>query len=178
MLKEKGNASCDDWAWRQTPRGVKTPTQMYLLASLAANAEGGENAAQPSSYQICGFSLIKLMVVIAINSVVSTFVIPAYQNYAVSANSTKLGVHHRQASNWARAKMARLQSRLAGGGDSAQVSETRDEASEWVGAMLADVAGSDTASRSARPAFAVAAAGSADDAITLSVPHNPTDGNL
>ena len=104
MLKEKGNASCDDRAWRQTPRGVKTPTQMYLLASLAANAEGGENAAQPSSYQICGFSLIKLMVVIAINSVVSTFVIPAYQNYAVSANSTRLGVHHRQASNWARAK--------------------------------------------------------------------------
>ncbi len=151
---------------------------MYLLAPLAANAEGGENAAQPSSYQICGFSLIKLMVVIAINSVVSTFVIPAHQNYAVSANSTKLGVHHRQASNWARAKMARLQSRLAGGGDSAQVSETRDEASEWVGALLADVAGSDTASRSAGRAFAVAAAGSADDAITLSVPHNPTDGNL
>ena len=118
------------------------------------------------------------MVVIAINSVVSTFVIPAYQNYAVSANSTKLGVHYRQASNWARAKMARLQSRLAGGGDSAQVSETRDEASEWVGALLADVAGSDTASRSAGPAFAVAAAGSADDAITLSVPRNPADGNL
>ena len=58
------------------------------------------------------------------------------------------------------------------------ISETRDEASEWVGALLAHVAGSDTASRSAGPAFAVAAAGSADDAITLSVPHDPTDGNL
>lgn len=79
MLKEKGNASRNDWVWRQTPRGVKTTTQMYLLASLAANAEGGKNAAQPASYQICGFSLIELMVIIAINSVVSTFVIPAYQ---------------------------------------------------------------------------------------------------
>ena len=74
--------------------------------------------------------------------------------------------------------MVRLQSRLAGGGDSAQVSEIRDEASEWVSALLADVAGSDTVSPSAGRAFAVAAAGSADDAITLSVSGNPTDGNL
>ena len=118
------------------------------------------------------------MVVIAIISVVSTLVLPAYQNYAVSANSTKLGVHHRQASNWVRAKKARLRSRLAGGSDSAMISETRDEASEWVGALLADVAGSDMASQSAGPASAVAVAGSADDAITLSVPRNPTDGNL
>ena len=68
--------------------------------------------------------------------------------------------------------------RLAGGGDSAQVGETRDEASEWVSALLADVAGSGTASPSAGPAFAVAAAGAADHAITLSVSGNPTDGNL
>ena len=178
MLKEKGNASCDDCAWRQTPRGVKPTMQMYLLASLAANAEGGKNAAQHASYQICGFSLIELMAVIAIISVVSTFAIPDYQNYVVSANSTKLGVHHWQASNWVGAEMVRLQSRLAGGGHSAQVSEMRDEASEWVSALLADVADSDTASPSAGPAFAVAAAGSADDAITLSLSGNPTDGNL
>lgn len=74
--------------------------------------------------------------------------------------------------------MAKPQSRPAGAGDSAQVSETRDEASEWVGGLLADVAASDTASPCTGPAFAVAVAGSADDAITLSVPRNPTDGNL
>ncbi len=118
------------------------------------------------------------MVVIAITSVVSRFVIPAYQNYAVSANSTTLGLHHGQASNWVSAKMARLQSRPASGGDNARVSETRDEASEWVGGLLADVAASDTASPFTGPAFAVAVAGFADNAITLSVARNPTDGNL
>ena len=74
--------------------------------------------------------------------------------------------------------MAKPQSRPAGAGDSAQVSETRDEASELVGALLADVAASSTASPSAWPTLAAAVAGSADDAITLSVPRNPTDGNL
>ena len=87
-------------------------------------------------------------------------------------------MHYRQASNWVRAEMVELQSRLAGGGNSAQDSETIDEASLWVSALLADVAGSDTASPSAGPAFAIAAAGSADDAITLSASGNTTDGRL
>ncbi len=42
MLKEKENASCRDCAWRQTSQGVKPPTQIYLLAWLAASAEGGK----------------------------------------------------------------------------------------------------------------------------------------
>ena len=54
------------------------------------------------------------MIVIAIVSVVPIFAIPAYQNYIVSANSTKLSVHYRQAANWVRAEMVRLQSRLTG----------------------------------------------------------------
>ena len=66
--------------------------------------------------------------------------IPAYQNYVVSANSTKLNVHYRQAISWARTELVRLQTQLASGEAADGLEEEWDEAGEWVAALLADIA--------------------------------------
>lgn len=118
------------------------------------------------------------MIVIAIISVVTTFAIPAYQNYVVSANSTKLNVHYRQGVNWTRTEMARLQTQIAGGADVAEIEDARDEVAEWVNALLRDVAGAETASPLGGPAFAADAQNAAAGAITLSLKGAISDGSL
>lgn len=118
------------------------------------------------------------MIVIAIISVVTTFAIPAYQNYVVSANSTKLNVHYRQAISWARTELVRLQTQLASGEAADGLEEEWDEAGEWVAALLADIAGAETASPSGGPAFVAAAEDAAADAVTFVVQGAMSDGSL
>ena len=182
LKRSRSRSSLAEAKQHRLPYGKGPLTNIPAVFSTALirinDAYSSKITWRPLARSSPGFSLIELMIVIAIVSVVSTFAIPAYQNYIVSANSTKLSVHYRQASNWVRAEMVRLQSRLIGGGDSAEISAGRDETSEWVNALLADVAGSETASPSSGAAFVPAAEGAAPDAITLSVSGTPLDASL
>ena len=51
-----------------------------------------------------GFTLVELMIVIAIIGVIATFAVPAFQGYVVTANSAKVNVHYEQAVNWSKAR--------------------------------------------------------------------------
>ena len=129
--------------------------------------------------RLSAFTLIELMIVITIVGVLATFAVPAYQNYVATANSAKVNVHFEQATSWVRGEMLRLRAQLMGGFDRTALSELRDAASEWVDAMQANIAGSDTASPEGAPAFSAdSAAAGGDAAILIEVTGSVAAGDL
>ena len=102
-----------------------------------------------------GFTLVELMIVIAIIGVIATFAVPAFQGYVVSANSAKVNVHYEQAINWSRGEMLRLRVQLSNGFDRAEVSNGRDTAQEWLDALQAEVSGTDSTSPEGSPAYSI-----------------------
>ena len=85
---------------------------------------------------------------------------------------------YRQAISWARTELVRLQTQLASGEAADGLEDEWDEAGEWVAALLADIAGAETASPSGGPAFVAAAEDAAADAVTFVVQGAMSDGSL
>lgn len=60
-----------------------------------------------------GFTLLELMVVLAIVGILASVALPLYQDYVESANMVKVSAHYDQAVKLAEGELRRIQSRLA-----------------------------------------------------------------
>ncbi len=69
----------------------------------------------PHNFRQAAFSLIELLVAIAIIGILSAIAVPAYQNYVTNANMSRVNVHMAEGTRFAENELRRLQINLTMG---------------------------------------------------------------